>query len=178
MVDIPQNILNKLKEEVISVDTLAGIKLPAVILRADGTIPAVEVDMGIPKDEGSIELKGFKLRKISMGNPHAVAFVDDLSTINLGAIGPEIENDPHFPKRTNVEFVKTLNDKELEVIVWERGAGETLSCGTGACACVVASGKKRVLVHLPGGNLDIEIGDDGRVLMRGPAEKVFEGEIG
>jgi len=112
-----------------------------------------------------------------MGNPHAVIFTDDLSKINLLELGPQIENDPHFPSRTNVEFVKVLNDKELEVIVWERGAGETMACGTGACACVVASGKKRALVHLPGGNLDIEINEAGQVLMRGPAKKVFEGGL-
>src|SRR3989339_2022208 len=148
---------DKLKEEVLSVETLAGILLPAVILSPTGEVEGVEVDMGGPKDEGEIELSGFKFKKISMGNPHAVTFVDDLSKINLFEIGPKIENDSHFPNRTNVEFVKVLNDKELEVIVWERGAGETLACGTGACACVAASGKKRVLVHLPGGNLDIEI---------------------
>ena len=106
-----------------------------------------------------------------------------MSEINLAEIGSQIENDPRFPNRTNVEFVKVLNEKEIDVIVWERGAGETLACGTGACAAVTAAVKagktsRRVLVHLPGGNLDIEIGDDGRVLMRGPAEKVFEGEIG
>jgi diaminopimelate epimerase len=117
-----------------------------------------------------------------MGNPHAVIFVDDLASINVIETGPLIENDPHFPSRTNVEFVKVLNDKELEVIVWERGAGETLACGTGACASVVAANQlnkigKRAIVHLPGGDLDIEIAEDGHVLMRGPAEKVFEGEF-
>jgi diaminopimelate epimerase len=105
---------------------------------------------------------------------------DDLLKINLAEIGPQIENHPHFPNRTNVEFVKVLNEKEIEVAVWERGAGQTLACGTGACASVVAAnlaGKvgRRVLVHLPGGNLDIELAEDNHVLMRGPAEKVFTG---
>jgi len=177
---------DKLKEEVISVDTLAGIKLPAVILSQTGAVEGVEVDMGIPKELPTsnlkIQNKEYEIHEISMGNPHAVIFTEDLSAINLVEIGPQIENHPQFPKRTNVEFVKVLNEKEIDAIVWERGAGETLACGTGACAAVVAAVKtgktsRRVLVHLPGGNLDIEIGEDGRVLMRGPAEKVFDGEI-
>ena len=170
---------DQLKEELISVETLAGTILPAVILE-NGKVVAIEVDMGIPKDEGEVKLGGFVFRKISMGNPHAVALVDDLTKINLGEIGPKIENDKHFPNRTNVEFVQILNEKEIEVSVWERGAGETMACGTGACASVVAAnlaGKvgRRVLVHLPGGNLDIEMIEDNHILMRGPAEKVFEG---
>ncbi|MFH1542372.1 MAG: diaminopimelate epimerase [bacterium] len=167
---------DKLTEEVISVETLAGILLPAVILGPEKTVVGVEVDMGIPKDEGEVTLQGKKFRKINMGNPHAVAIVEDLAQIDLAEIGPLIENDPHFPNRTNVEFIKIVNDKEIDLIVWERGAGETLACGTGACASVVASGLKRALVHLPGGNLDIEIADDGHILMRGPAVKVFEGK--
>jgi diaminopimelate epimerase len=171
---------DKLKEEVISVETPAGTILPAVLLE-NGKLIAVEVDMGIPKDEGEVKLHGHIFRKILMGNPHAVAFVEDHAGINLGEIGPKIENDQHFPGRTNVEFVKVLNDREIDVIVWERGVGETLACGTGACASVVAAnlaGKtgRRVLVHLPGGSLDIEWNEDNHVLMRGPAEKVFEGE--
>jgi diaminopimelate epimerase len=171
---------DQLKEEVISVETLAGVILPAVIVE-NGKVIGVEVDMGEPKEEGEVTLEGFKFKKISMGNPHAVALVEDLASINLGEIGPKIENHPHFPNRTNVEFVKVISNREIEVVVWERGAGETLACGTGACAAVTAanlSGKteRRVLVHLPGGNLDIEWAEDNHLLMRGPAEKVFEGE--
>ncbi len=172
---------DQLKEEVISVETLAGVILPAVILGPEKSVAGVEVDMGIPQDQGEISLHGYKFRKVSMGNPHAVALVDDLAKVNLPEIGPKIENDKHFPNRTNVEFVKVLNDKEIEVAVWERGAGETLACGTGACASVVAaslSGKigRRALVHLPGGNLDIEWSEDKHILLRGPASKVFEGK--
>ncbi|MFH1684007.1 MAG: diaminopimelate epimerase [Candidatus Margulisiibacteriota bacterium] len=172
---------DELKEEVISVETLGGIMLPAVILGPEKQVIGVEVDMGEPKDEGEVSLQGYNFRKVSMGNPHAVALVDDLAKINLYEVGPKIENDPHFPNRTNVEFVKVLNDKELEVIVWERGAGETQACGTGACATVVAASqsgkiKRRAVVHLPGGNLEIEWGEDNRVLMRGPAKKVYEGK--
>lgn len=173
---------DKLSEEVISVETLSGVILPAVILGPEKNVIGVEVDMGVPKDEGEVSLQGYSFKKISMGNPHAVAFINDLAGIDLYEIGPKIENDPHFPNRTNVEFVNVLNDKEIEVAVWERGAGETLACGTGACASVVAaslSGKigRRALVHLPGGNLDIEWSEDKHILMRGPAKKVFEGKF-
>ncbi len=172
---------DKLSEEVISVETLGGVILPAVILGPEKNVVGVEVDMGIPKDEGEVSLQGHKFKKISIGNPHAVAFADDLAGINLYEIGPRIENDKHFPNRTNVEFVKVISDKEIEVAVWERGVGETLACGTGACASVVAaslSGKigRRALVRLPGGNLDIELSEDKHVLMRGPAKSVFEGK--
>ena len=172
---------DNLSEEVISVETLAGVILPAVILDQKKKVAGVEVDMGIPKDEGEVSLHSYNFKKISMGNPHAVTFVEDLTQINLYDVGPKIENDKHFPNRTNVEFVKVLNENEIELAVWERGAGETLACGTGACASVAAGnvlGKlgKRVLVHLPGGNLDIELIENNHLLMRGPAEKVFEGK--
>jgi len=172
---------DKLKEEVISIETLAGIILPAVILSPDGKILAVEVDMGVPKDEGEVMLQGFKFRKISMGNPHAVALVDDLSDIDLAEIGPIIEMNSHFINRTNVEFIKIINDKEIEVLVWERGVGETLACGTGACASMAAAsleGKvgKRAIIHLPGGDLDIELSEENHILMRGSAESIFEGK--
>ncbi|OGC19082.1 diaminopimelate epimerase [candidate division WOR-1 bacterium RIFOXYC2_FULL_37_10] len=169
------------KKEVLSVETQAGIIIPAIIIK-DGLVVAVEVDMGTPQDLGEISLQGYSFRKISMGNPHAVAFVDGFDDFDLGSIGSTIELDPHFSNRTNVEFVKVLNDHELEIRVWERGAGETLACGTGACAVVAAAvmaGKtgRRVLAHLPGGVLDIEwLLDDEHIVMRGPAEKVFEGK--
>jgi diaminopimelate epimerase len=175
---------DQLKEEVISVETLAGIMLPAVILE-NGKVIGVEVDMGIPQKIQNSKLKiqneELAITEVSMGNPHAVIFSEDLASIDLGELGPLIENDPHFPNRTNVEFLKVVNDKEIEVLVWERGAGETLACGTGACAAVVAAnlaGKigRRAVVKLPGGNLDIEWTEDNHVLMRGPAEKVFEGK--
>ena len=172
---------DKLKEEVISVETPAGIMLPAVILDSSGAVAGVEVDMGIPKDGGEVVLQGFKFRKISIGNPHAVALVDDLSSIDLAEIGPIIEMNSHFPNRTNVEFIKILNDKEIKVLVWERGAGETLACGTGACASMAAASLsgmvgKRAIVHLPGGDLDIELSEENHILMRGSAESVFEGK--
>ncbi|HTY13194.1 MAG TPA: diaminopimelate epimerase [Candidatus Omnitrophota bacterium] len=173
---------DKLKEEVISVETGAGIIIPAVIPGDDGSISTIEVDMGIPKDEGSVELQGISFKKISMGNPHAVAFLndDDFEAIDLADIGPRIERDAHFKDRTNVEFARVVSDSRIEVKVWERGAGATLACGTGACAVAAAASilgltGRKVTVYLPGGELDIEWNDDGHLLMRGPAEYVFEG---
>jgi len=168
------------KKEVLSVETMAGIMVPALIIEK-GEVNAIEVDMGKPRDEGQIELEGHKFARISMGNPHAITFVEDLAAIDLSEVGPTVENNPAFKNRTNVEFVRVMSNKEIEVIVWERGAGETLACGTGACASVVAAYKaglcgRRVLTHLPGGLLDIEWQEsDDHLILRGSAEKVFEG---
>lgn len=178
---------DSLKEEVMSVETPAGIIVPAVIVES-GKVTGAEVDMGVPSEMTNIKLQiqnygTIDIHSISMGNPHAVIFTDDLSSIDLFELGPIIEHDKNFPNRTNVEFVKILNNKEIEIKVWERGAGETLACGTGACASVAAAiilGKteRRVLAHLPGGTLDIEWqGSDGHIIMRGPAETVFEGSF-
>lgn len=174
------------KKDVISVDTLAGIMVPAPIVE-EGSFVGVEVDMGEPSVEAvkeplKIENLDYSINKISMGNPHCVIFVEDLQSVRIKEIGPIIENLPQFPNRTNVEFVQVLNDKEIDLKVWERGAGETLACGTGACASVVAASLngltgKKVVVHLPGGNIGIEWAQDNHILMRGPAEKVFEGMI-
>ncbi|MCX5725679.1 MAG: diaminopimelate epimerase [Candidatus Saganbacteria bacterium] len=172
---------DKLQKDVISVETLAGIMVPALLIEK-GILIGAEVDMGAPEDQGEIKMHGHTFRKISMGNPHAVAFVPDLEEIDLTDVGQKVENDPHFKNRTNVEFVKVISDRELDVRVWERGAGETQACGTGACAAVVAGvltkkTNRRVLVHLPGGNLDVEWEEeDNHVALRGPAKKVFEGK--
>ncbi|MBI5701808.1 diaminopimelate epimerase [Candidatus Saganbacteria bacterium] len=177
--------VDKLKEEVISVETKAGIIVPAVILEK-GVVVGAEVDMGIPSEMTNVKLQmtnygAIEIYSVSIGNPHAVNFVDDFAKVNISEIGPQIENHPHFPNKTNVEFARIINDHEIELKVWERGAGETLACGTGACALVAAAvllkktGRK-VLVKLPGGNLDIEWqASDNHIIMRGPAEKVFEG---
>lgn len=174
------------KKDVISVETLAGIMVPAPITEG-GSFVGAEVDMGEPSVEAvkeplKIENLDYSMNKISMGNPHCVIFVEDLQSVRLKDVGPIIENLPQFPNRTNVEFVQVLNDKEIVLKVWERGVGETLACGTGACASVVAASLngltgKKVVVHLPGGDLGIEWSGDNHVIMRGPAEKVFEGII-
>lgn len=174
---------DKLKEKMISVETLGGIMKPEVILKKDGSIEEIEIDMGIAEDQGDVSLHGYNFKKISMGNPHAVTFIEDLSKVNLVEVGPKIENDSHFQNRTNVEFIKILKDDEIQVKVWERGAGETLACGTGACASAVAAilNKKvkgnTIKVFLPGGELIVQVEKDLRVYLQGPAEFVFQGKI-
>ena len=173
------------KKELISVETLAGVILPS-ILDHKGKTAVVEVDMGAPKSIKNAELKidnvKYDATLVSFGNPHCVIFTDDLSNVHIDENGPKIETNKMFPDRTNVEFVQVAGRAEAVVKVWERGAGETLACGTGACACAVAgitAGKldKDVLIRLPGGNLDIEWQDDKHVILRGPAETVYEGNI-
>lgn len=146
----------------------------------------VRVNMGNPRDirrhSITIEDKIFDLTLVSMGNPHAVNFVEDVKAIPLEDWGPKIENHPDFPNRTNVEFVQVLDRRHINVRVWERGAGETLACGSGACAVTVASivnnyTDRRVEVTLPGGKLDIEWDEKDGIFMEGPAQEVFTGEL-
>jgi diaminopimelate epimerase len=129
-----------------------------------------------------IEDREFKITCVSMGNPHAVIFVENLSKFPIPYYGSLIENHPLFPKKTNVEFIEVLTPKEISMRVWERGAGETMACGTGASAAVVASNikgltEKEVTVHLLGGDLFIEWAGTNHVYMTGPAAEVFEGII-
>jgi len=173
-------------KDVVSVETLAGIMVPAIILKGGNAVGA-EVDMGEPGADAKTNLKldvggkQFVYASVSMGNPHCVIFVEDLNSLDVADVGPQIENHPKFPNRTNVEFVSIISKNEIRIKVWERGAGETLACGTGACASVVAgvlAGKtdRRVVVHLPGGDLDVEWEkEDNHVALRGSAERVFEG---
>jgi diaminopimelate epimerase len=120
---------------------------------------------------------------VSMGNPHCITFVEDVAAIPLEIVGPEFERHPAFPKRTNTEFMQVVRSDYLKMRVWERGAGATLACGTGACAAVVAgvlTGKsdRACTVELPGGCLEIEwSAQDGRLYMTGPAERVFVGHV-
>jgi diaminopimelate epimerase len=175
------------KKSVISVETLAGIILPVL----DPKNNIIEVDMGEPKLIHGEKLlpvevadQKFEAWTVSMGNPHAVIFVPDVAAIDLDLYGPLIENHPLFPERTNVEFIQVLNTHELKMRVWERGASETLACGTGACAAVVAAivskriPRNETIVHLPGGKLVITWDtDDNHVTMAGPAFRVFEGTV-
>lgn len=124
----------------------------------------------------------FKITAVSMGNPHAVIFVADVDSIPLSHWGSRIENHSIFPRKTNVEFVQVLSATEIKMRVWERGAGLTMACGTGACAATVAAclnevTEKTVKVHLTGGMLEIEWSDDDHVYMTGPAEIVFTGNF-
>jgi diaminopimelate epimerase len=140
----------------------------------------------VPRREGAFELwplEGVEVAVLSMGNPHAVMHVDDVDTAPVGTLGPRIETHRRFPRQVNAGFMQVLSRDAIRLRVHERGAGETLACGTGACAAVVAGIRlgwlgRRVAVHLRGGELLIEWpSDDGSVLMTGPAETVFEGEI-
>ncbi len=186
------------KSTVMRVETAAGVMVPELVLE-NGFVRAVKVDMGEPKlERGKIPMEGppgrvvneplssgdemFYVTAVSMGNPHCVIFVPDVDAVKLETVGPRLENHPSFPRKTNVEFVQVLNNGEVRMRVWERGAGPTLACGTGACAAAVAShlnghtGKK-VKVHLYAGALEIEWAGDGHVYMTGPAEEVFTGEF-
>lgn len=177
------------------IHTLAGVITPKLEslgqVRVDMGLPQLTAEiipttLGTPGDKvinQTLEVAGksWLVTCVSMGNPHCITFVDDLSTIDLAGIGPQFEHHPVFPQRTNTEFIQVINKAYLKMLVWERGAGATLACGTGACASVVASvltGKADRLctVELPGGNLTIEWSEtDQRVYMTGPAEMVFKG---
>jgi len=187
------------QKTVIKIETLAGIKILDMKVE-NGKVAMVRVDMGEPvlqpalipvKSEGElfisqpvlIDGKEFKVTCVSMGNPHAVTYVEDIDKFPLDIIGPKMENDSLFPKRINAEFVQVLDSKTLKMRVWERGAGETLACGTGACATLVSSvlngvSDRCAVVKLLGGDLIIEWNEnDNHVYMTGPATKVFDGEI-
>lgn len=169
------------------IESLAGVK--AVRVSPEGT---VRVDMGVPRLGAgfpslgeTLELLGEKhsFFEVNMGNPHAVLFVNELGEAPVERLGPVIERHPRFPDRTNVEFVQVEGPHEIRVRVWERGAGVTLACGTGACASAVASlatgqAQGTVRVHLPGGKLEISWAGEGKpVFMEGPATEVFQGEF-
>lgn len=185
-------------KDTISVSTLSGIKHLKLIKGQEG-VESVMVDMGSPffkrceipvsgdknsemKDE-PIEVGGeiYKITGVGMGNPHGVVFVDDVDILDLDKTGPGLEHHPIWPDRANIEFVEVMNRQELKVRVWERGSGETLACGTGACASAVASFCKglsdsEVKVHLKGGNLKIKYDHvSNKVFMTGPATFVAEG---
>ncbi len=180
----------------LKVETLAGVK--NVWLETERSkVKSVTVDMGEPilekpqipvigkgrciNEDLQVDDRNYKITCISVGNPHCVIFVDNVDKYSVGTIGPKIENHKMFPNRINVEFVQWLNRNELKVRVWERGVGETLACGTGACATVVAAnllGKvdNTCVVHLLGGDLRIQFRNN-RILMTGAAEKAFEGIV-
>lgn len=182
----------------VSVETLAGIK--TVTLKIEGEkAAAASVDMGKPLlerseipmvgDKGTVVSEPLSIGNqtilvtcVSMGNPHCVTFVDNVESYPVHEIGPIIEHHEAFPNRTNAEFVQVLNRQEIRMRVWERGAGETLACGTGACASAVASAlnnltDRKATVHLNGGDLYIEWNDSGNVIMTGEAVEVYVGEL-
>lgn len=183
----------------ISVETLAGIKYLDLTVE-DGKVKLVKVDMGSPElvpenipivadgnrviDE-PINVNGteYRMTGVSMGNPHAVVYVEDVKGLDIETIGPAFENHERFPNRVNTEFVKVLDRNTVEMRVWERGSGETMACGTGACAVAVACilngfTEDKVTVKLLGGDLQIEWDKEAdKIYMTGPAEVSFDGEI-
>ena len=184
----------------ISIETLGGIKYLELTVK-EGKTKEVRVDMGMPELEGAkipilaskegclihepimADGKKYYFTGVSMGNPHAVIFIEDVQGLDIEKIGPKFENHERFPNRINTEFVRVLDRKTVEMRVWERGSGETLACVTGACAAAVAGilngfTEDKVTVKLLGGDLEIEWDRKAdRVYMTGPAVVVFDGEI-
>ena len=182
---------------VLTIETLAGIRTLNLTL-TDNKVASVRVDMGqpilkprdIPLDadgdtfidqELVVDGVAYRATAVSMGNPHIVIPVKSVAELDLPKIGPSFENHTLFPKRINTEFVEVLSRQDVCMRVWERGSGETLACGTGACATAVACAlngwtDKKVTIHLTGGDLHIEWDENGMVFMSGPATIVFDGE--
>ena len=181
------------------IDTDDGVKTLALELDAAGRVRGATVDMGVPVLDGPripvasegraidqpLEVAGitWHVTCVSMGNPHCVVFVPDVATLDLPRIGPQFEHHPFFPNRVNTEFVTVRSRTVLDFRVWERGSGETMACGTGACAALVAgvlTGQtdRRVTIHLRGGDLEIEWrAADDHVLMTGAAAEVFTADV-
>lgn len=181
-------------------ETLAGVK-KLVLFLVDDKVSFVSVDMGQPilnpslipvrdyilkefdgKEFVKVIKNDYELTCISMGNPHAIMFVKSFDEKSVSKVGSLIENFDNFPNKTNVEFIKVISRNEIDMRVWERGSGETLACGTGACASAVACflngyTDRKVFVNLLGGKLEIDYALDNHVYMKGPARTVFEGEI-
>lgn len=187
-------------EEITTIETLSGIKTLKLNI-VKGKVKTVEVDMGAPileatkipvsssakiedkkvKAEVKVKNKKIELTCVSMGNPHAVTFVNNIKNFKVAEYGPILENADIFPEKANIEFVEVVDKNNIKMRVWERGSGETLACGTGACSSVVASSlngytDRKVNVQLLGGNLEIEWKPNNHVHMTGPAVTVFKGE--
>ena len=180
----------------LTIETLAGV-LSVKLMVDDDHVVKVSANMGRPRlDRAQIPMKGdpgnvlneplsidgetVSVTCLSMGNPHCVIYVDDVESFPVTTIGPQIENAAVFPERTNVEFVRVISPTEVHQRTWERGAGETLACGTGACAACVAGvltgrTQERILIHLTGGDLELSWQDCSDVILTGPAVTVYEG---
>ena len=170
----------------LKIETLSGIRTLDLQV-SSGKVKSVTVDMGkaVASEDLTLDIEGQSLTctPVSVGNPHAVFFVEDIEKVELTKIGPKIERHESFPDGVNAEFIQVLGDNELRMRVWERGSGITMACGTGACASTMAAVKKKfcdydtpVSVHLDGGTLKIQISHDNNVTMTGPAETIYEGE--
>lgn len=185
------------RKEELRLETGRGV-LTVQVFPDQGRVQTVRVNMGEPILEPSripttlpgvppvrarleVDDQTLEVTSVSMGNPHCITFVDELSDHWVLGVGPKIEKHPAFPRRVNAEFVQVISPEEIRMRVWERGSGETLACGTGACAVAVAGvlnglTNRKVLCHLPGGDLILEWMESGEVYMTGPATEVFSGE--
>ncbi len=184
----------------ITAETGAGILTLQLFPNAANKVDRVRVNMGPPRlsraeipmngapvaqvvaEELTVLDKTFKITCVSMGNPHCIIYVDDVDSFPVTTYGPLIENHQLFPRRTNVEFIQIISRTEVKQRTWERGAGETLACGTGASAVCVAGvlnnvTDRKILNHLAGGDLELEWVENGPVFMTGPATEVFNGDI-
>ena len=181
-------------------ETQSGIKTLDLTIE-DGKVTYVKVNMGVAVLEPAripvaaegddfisqplvVDGKEYKATCVSMGNPHCVIFTDHIDEMDLEKIGPKFENHPMFPDRINTEFVEVVDEKTLRMRVWERGSGETISCGTGTCAVTVAAvlnglckREQEIEIQVRGGKLYDTYKENGEVYMRGPAETVFDGEM-
>ena len=187
------------KENILTVETLSGIKTLSLELDGD-KVKSITVDMGEPilapaeipanfqaerviNEPLIVGGAEYRVTCVSMGNPHCIVFCDDVDSLDLPKIGPAFEHHAAFPEQVNTEFVRLVGPDEVQMRVWERGSGETWACGTGACAVAVAcclNGKtgRHALVHLKGGDLDIRWEEgSNHVMMKGPAEFVFDGTV-
>jgi diaminopimelate epimerase len=148
----------------------------------DGRKIPVDADGDIAGRPFTVGQRAFKIYGVSMGNPHCVIFVDDVDAFAVRDIGPQIETHPFFPKRVNVEFVQIVSRARVKARIWERGAGETLACGTGACAIVVAAVRagltdRTISIDVPGGRLGARWADNNHVYLTGPTATTFSGEF-
>lgn len=187
------------KKDRLTVETLSGIKTICLETR-DGLVKSVEVNMGKPVRTASdipavsskeqirneplvVGGREYRITCVSMGNPHCVVFTKNVEQLNLEETGPQFEHHPMFPDRVNTEFVQVISRNELKMRVWERGSGETLACGTGACAAACAAAwndltQRQVQIHLKGGDLLIRWDrQTDEIFMKGPAEFVFDGTV-
>lgn len=188
-----------MKKDEFSVETLAGIMKPKVTVGTDGKVSLVTINMGKPfTDRAQIPMEGpagpvvdeplaidgktYKITSLLMGVPHTMTYVRDVDAVDLPVLGPKFETHPVFPRKTNMNFIQVVDNHTIKVHTWERGAGATLACGTGSCACAVGSylngfTGRSVDVQLYLGTLHIEYNEeDGNVYMTGPAAVSFEGE--
>jgi diaminopimelate epimerase len=190
---------NIIENKNISIETLAGVKYIDIVIDEDNKADIIKVDMGYPIFEGktipinihkekiieesiSVDGKDYIFSALTVGVPHVVIFVEDIDELNINNLGRKIEEDPLFPKKTNVNFIKVIDKSNINIYTWERGAGRTLGCGTGSCASVVIGNilgklQNRVNVNTEGGRLIVEINKDYGIFMIGDAVHIAKGEF-